>query len=129
MGNGMTNKELMLEMFEISKNTAVQMTEMNVKIESIEKKVVEHEKVLKEFPVMMNNIEVIKENTNKLEGKLDRSIAKSMESDTQICGRIEKLEKKSGEAALALWKRIGVIVLTIVLTSAVNFLISYFLKK
>ena len=129
MGDGMTNKELMLEMFEISKNTAVQMTEMNVKIESIEKKVVEHEKVLKEFPVMMNNIEVIKENTNKLEGKLDRSIAKSMESDTQICGRNEKIEKKSGEAALALWKRIGVIVLTIVLTSAVNFLISYFLKK
>ena len=129
MGDGMTNKELMLEMFEISKNTAVQMTEMNVKIESIEKKVVEHEKVLKEFPVMMNNIEVIKENTNKLEGKLDRSIAKSMENDTQICGRIEKKKKKSGEAALALWKRIGVIVLTIVLTSAVNFLISYFLKK
>lgn len=129
MGDGMTNKELMLEMFEISKNTAVQMTEMNVKIESIEKKVVEHEKVLKEFPVMMNNIEVIKENTNKLEGKLDRSIAKSMENDTQICGRIEKLEQKSGKAALALWKRIGVIVLTIVLTSAVNFLISYFLKK
>ena len=94
MAEGMTNKELMLQMFEISKSTAVQMTEMNTKIESIEKKVDEHEKILKDIPVMINNIEVIKANTEKLEEKLDSSISKSIKSDDLIRGRLEKLEKK-----------------------------------
>jgi len=129
MGDGMTNKELMLQMFEISKSTAVQMTEMNAKIESIEKKVDDHEKILKDIPVMINSIEVIKLNTEKLEAKLDRSVAKSIQSDELIRGRIDKLEKKSGEVALAVWKKIAVIVLTIVVTSGVNILINFLMKK
>lgn len=129
MAEGMTNKELMLQMFEISKSTAVQMTEMNTKIESIEKKVDEHEKILKDIPVMINNIEVIKTNTEKLEEKLDSSISKSIKSDDLIRGRLEKLEKKSGEAALAMWKKIGAIILTIVVTSGFNILVNYLMNK
>lgn len=129
MGDGMTNKELMLQMFEISKSTAVQMTEMNAKIESIEKKVDDHEKILKDIPVMINSVEVIKLNTEKLEAKLDRSVAKSIQSDELIRGRLDKLEKKSGEVALAVWKKIAVIVLTIVATSGVNILINFLMKK
>lgn len=129
MAEGMTNKELMLQMFEISKSTAVQMTEMNTKIESIEKKVDEHEKILKDIPVMINNIEVIKVNTEKLEEKLDSSISKSIKSDDLIRGRLEKLEKKSGEAALAMWKKIGAIILTIVVTSGFNILVNYLMNK
>ena len=129
MAEGMTNKELMLQMFEISKSTAVQMTEMNTKIESIEKKVDEHEKILKDIPVMINNIEVIKANTEKLEEKLDSSISKSIKSDDLIRGRLEKLKKKSGEAALAMWKKIGAIILTIVVTSGFNILVNYLMNK
>ena len=129
MAEGMTNKELMLQMFEISKSTAVQMTEMNTKIENIEKKVDEHEKILKDIPVMINNIEVIKANTEKLEEKLDSSISKSIKSDDLIRGRLEKLEKKSGEAALAMWKKIGAIILTIVVTSGFNILVNYLMNK
>ena len=127
--DGLTNKELMLQMFELSKSTAVQMTEMNTKIESIEKKVDQHEEILKNIPVMAENIKAIKDNSDKLEDKLDRSISKSIKSDDTIRERIDKLEKKSGENALAAWKKIGVIVLTIVVTSAVNGLISYFTHK
>lgn len=127
--DGLTNKELMLQMFELSKSTAVQMTEMNTKIESIEKKVDQHEEILKNIPVMAENIKAIKDNSDKLEDKLDRSISKSIKSDDTIRKRIDKLEKKSGENALAAWKKIGVIVLTIVVTSAVNGLISYFTHK
>ena len=89
--DGMTNKELMLQMFEISKSTAVQMTEMNAKIENIEKKVDEHEKILKDIPVMINSIEVIKLNTEKMEAKLDRSVTKSIQMDEMLQGRLEKL--------------------------------------
>lgn len=127
--DGLTNKELMLQMFELSKNTAVQMTEMNTKIESIEKKVDQHEEILKNIPIMAENIKAIKNNSDKLEDKLDRSISKSIKSDDAIRERIDKLEKKSGENALAAWKKIGAIVLTIVVTSAVNGLISYFTHK
>ena len=127
--DGLTNKELMLQMFELSKSTAVQMTEMNTKIESIEKKVDQHEKILKNIPIMAENIKAIKNNSDKLEDKLDRSISKSIKSDDAIRERIDKLEKKSGENALAAWKKIGAIVLTIVITSAVNGLISYFTHK
>lgn len=127
--DGLTNKELMLQMFELSKSTAVQMTEMNTKIESIEKKVDQHEEILKNIPIMAENIKVIKNNSDKLEDKLDRSISKSIKSDDAIRERIDRLEKKSGENALAAWKKIGVIVLTIVVTSAVNGLISYFTHK
>lgn len=127
--DGLTNKELMLQMFELSKSTAVQMTEMNTKIESIEKKVDQHEEILKNIPIMAENIKVIKNNSDKLEDKLDRSISKSIKSDDAIRERIDKLEKKSGENALVAWKKIGVIVLTIVVTSAVNGLISYFTHK
>lgn len=127
--DGLTNKELMLQMFELSKSTAVQMTEMNTKIESIEKKVDQHEEILKNIPIMAENIKAIKNNSDKLEDKLDRSISKSIKSDDAIRERIDKLEKKSGENALAAWKKIGVIVLTIVVTSVVNGLISYFTHK
>lgn len=127
--DGMTNKELMLQMFEISKSTAVQMTEMNAKIENIEKKVDEHEKILKDIPVMINSIEVIKLNTEKMEAKLDRSVTKSIQMDEMLQGRLEKLEKKSGEVALAVWKKIAVIVLTIAVTSGVNILINFLMKK
>ena len=127
--DGLTNKELMLQMFELSKSTAVQMTEMNTKIENIEKKVDQHEEILKNIPVMAENIKAIKDNSDKLEDKLDRSISKSIKSDDAIRERIDRLEKKSGENALAAWKKIGVIVLTIVVTSAVNGLISYFTHK
>lgn len=127
--DGLTNKELMLQMFELSKSTAVQMTEMNTKIENIEKKVDQHEEILKNIPVMAENIKAIKENSDKLEDKLDKSISKSIKSDDAIRERIDRLEKKSGENALAAWKKIGVIVLTIVVTSAVNGLISYFTHK
>lgn len=127
--DGLTNKELMLQMFELSKSTAVQMTEMNTKIESIEKKVDQHEEILKNIPVMAENIKTIKDNSGKLEDKLDRSISKSIKSDDAIRERIDRLEKKSGENALAAWKKIGAIVLTIVVTSAVNGLISYFTHK
>lgn len=127
--DGLTNKELMLQMFELSKSTAVQMTEMNTKIESIEKKVDQHEEILKNIPIMAENIKAIKNNSDKLEDKLDRSISKSIKSDDTIRERIDKLEKKSGENALAAWKKIGAIVLTIVVTSAVNGLISYFTHK
>ena len=41
--DGLTNKELMLQMFELSKSTAVQMTKTNTIIENIEKKVDQHE--------------------------------------------------------------------------------------
>lgn len=127
--DGLTNKELMLQMFELSKSTAVQMTEMNTKIESIEKKVDQHEEILKNIPIMAENIKVIKNNSDKLEDKLDRSISKSIKSDDAIRERIDRLEKKSGENALAAWKKIGAIVLTIVVTSVVNGLISYFTHK
>lgn len=127
--DGLTNKELMLQMFELSKSTAVQMTEMNTKIENIEKKVDQHEEILKNIPVMAENIKAIKENSDKLEDKLDKSISKSIKSDDAIRERIDRLEKKSGENALAAWKKIGAIVLTIVVTSAVNGLISYFTHK
>ena len=127
--DGLTNKELMLQMFELSKSTAVQMTEMNTKIENIEKKVDQHEEILKNIPIMAENIKAIKDNSDKLEDKLDRSISKSIKSDDAIRERIDRLEKKSGENALAAWKKIGVIVLTIVVTSAVNGLISYFTHK
>lgn len=127
--NGLTNKELMLQMFELSKSTAMQMTEMNTKIESIEKKVDQHEEILKNIPVMAENIKTIKNNSDKLEDKLDKSISKSIKSDDAIRERIDRLEKKSGENALAAWKKIGAIVLTIVVTSAVNGLISYFTHK
>lgn len=127
--DGLTNKELMLQMFELSKSTAVQMTEMNTKIENIEKKVDQHEEILKNIPVMAENIKAIKDNSDKLEDKLDRSISKSIKSNDAIRERIDRLEKKSGENALAVWKKIGVIVLTIVVTSAVNGLISYFTHK
>lgn len=127
--DGLTNKELMLQMFELSKSTAVQMTEMNTKIENIEKKVDQHEEILKNIPVMAENIKAIKDNSDKLEDKLDRSISKSIKSNDAIRERIDRLEKKSGENALAAWKKIGVIVLTIVVTSAVNGLISYFTHK
>lgn len=127
--DGLTNKELMLQMFELSKSTAVQMTEMNTKIESIEKKVDQHEEILKNIPIMAENIKAIKNNSDKLEDKLDRSISKSIKSDDAIRERIDKLEKKSGENALVAWKKIGAIVLTIVVTSAVNGLISYFTHK
>lgn len=127
--DGLTNKELMLQMFELSKSTAVQMTEMNTKIENIEKKVDQHEEILKNIPVMAENIKAIKDNSDKLEDKLDRSISKSIKSDDAIRERIDRLEKKSGENALAAWKKIGAIVLTIVVTSAVNGLISYFTHK
>ena len=129
MAEGMTNKELMLQMFEISKSTAVQTTEMNAKIENIGKKVDKHEKILKDIPVMINNIEVIKANTEKLEEKLDSSISKSIKSDDLIRGRLEKLEKKSGEAALAMWKKVGAIILTIVVTSGFNILVNYLMNK
>lgn len=127
--DGLTNKELMLQMFELSKSTAVQMTEMNTKIESIEKKVDQHEEILKNIPIMAENIKAIKNNSDKLEDKLDRSISKSIKCDDAIRERIDKLEKKSGENALAAWKKIGAIVLTIVVTSVVNGLISYFTHK
>lgn len=127
--DGLTNKELMLQMFELSKSTAVQMTEMNTKIENIEKKVDQHEEILKNIPVMAENIKAIKDNSDKLEDKLDRSISKSIKSNDAIRERIDRLEKKSGENALAAWKKIGVIVLTIVVTSVVNGLISYFTHK
>lgn len=127
--DGLTNKELMLQMFELSKSTAVQMTEMNTKIENIEKKVDQHEEILKNIPIMAENIKAIKNNSDKLEDKLDRSISKSIKSDDAIRERIDKLEKKSGENALAAWKKIGAVVLTIVVTSVVNGLISYFTHK
>lgn len=92
--DGLTNKELMLQMFELSKSTAVQMTEMNTKIESIEKKVDQHEEILKNIPIMAENIKAIKNNSDKLEDKLDRSISKSIKSDDAIRERIDKLEKK-----------------------------------
>ena len=76
--DGLTNKELMLQMFELSKSTAVQTTEMKTKIESIEKKVDQHEEILKNIPVMAENIKAIKDNSDKLEDKLDRSISKSI---------------------------------------------------
>src|SRR5574344_117119 len=105
--DGLTNKELMLQMFELSKSTAVQMTEMNTKIESIEKKVDQQEENLKNIPIMAENIKAIKNNSDKLEDKLDRSISKSIKSDDAIRERIDKLEKKSGENARAAWKKIG----------------------
>ena len=112
---GMTNKELMLKMFENSEKSAVEMAELKAEIKTITKTVEEHDKILKEMPEKI---------TEKLEIKIEQQIKKSNDSDLAIIKRIEALEKKSGEAAIAAWKKIGVIVLTILLTSGVNFLLS-----
>lgn len=105
--DGLTNKELMLQMFELSKSTAVQMTEMNTKIESIEKKVDQHEEILKNIPIMAENIKAIKNNSDKLEDKLDRSISKSIKSDDAIRERVDRLEKKAAKMLLPHGKKLG----------------------
>lgn len=108
---GMTNKELMLKMFENSEKTAVEMAELRTEIKQITKTVEEHDKILKNLP---ENI------TAKLEARIENQMKLSNE-------RIEALEKKSGEMAIAAWKKIGIIALTIVVTSFVNFLVGKFL--
>ena len=112
---GMTNKELMLKMFENSEKSAVEMAELRAEIKTITKTVEEHDKILKDMPEKI---------TEKLEIKIEQQIKKSDASDLAIIHRIEALEKKSGEAAIAAWKKIGIIVLTILVTSGVNFLLS-----
>lgn len=115
---GMTNKELMLKMFENSEKSAVEMAELRTEIKQITKTVEEHDKILKDLP---ENI------TAKLEARIENQMKLSNEGDSAIIQRIEALEKKSGEMAIAAWKKIGIIALTIIVTSVVNFLVGKFL--
>lgn len=82
---GMTNKELMLKMFENSEKSAVEMAELRAEIKTITKTVEEHDKILKEMPEKI---------TEKLEIKIEQQIKKSDDSDLAIIKRIEALEKK-----------------------------------
>ena len=113
MAEGMTNKELMLEMFAMQKDSAVKMQKMNDKIEQLEEKMESHEKAMQ---VIIN-----------LPGKLELK-KNSEEKDKDHEDRIQKLEQKPAKAALSVWQKLFEIGLGIAGTMFFGWLFSLLMK-
>ena len=99
MADGMTNKELMLEMFAMQKDSAVKMQKMNDKIEQLEKKMETHEEAIKVIVNLPDKLETI--NNSILDFKKN-----SENKDKDHESRIKKLEQKPAETALSVWRRL-----------------------
>ncbi|MCQ2575326.1 MAG: hypothetical protein MJ162_01185 [Treponema sp.] len=100
MAEGMTNKELMLQMFEMQKETAVQMTELKNEMKHLNEKVCEHDVSLKALESLPVAVAEIKETVTEIKKKSDSK-------DSDLEARIVALENKAGKNALELWKKIG----------------------
>ena len=66
MAEGMTNKELMLEMFAMQKDSAVKMQKMNDKIEQLEEKMESHEKAMQVIINLPGKLEAINDSIQEL---------------------------------------------------------------
>lgn len=121
MNDGMTNKELMLQMFELQKSTAVQMQEIKSEMKFLREKVTEHDEALRKLSHVPDNIGDIKETLQKLEKK-------SEEGDSAIEKRLTGLEGKSAKNALEIWKKIGSGFLGALITALFALIWSKFIK-
>jgi len=121
MSDGMTNKELMLQMFELQKTTAVQMQEMKSEMKFLRDKVTEHDEALKKLSNVPDDLVTIKETLQKLEKK-------SEETDTAMEERLTRIENKAGKDALEIWKKIGSGFLGALITAIFALIWSFIIK-
>lgn len=121
MAEGMTNKELMLEMFAMQKDSAVKMQKMNDKIEQLEEKMESHEKAMQVIINLPGKLEAINDSIQELKKN-------SEEKDKDHEDRIQKLEQKPAKAALSVWQNLFEIGLGIAGTMFFGWLFSLLMK-
>ncbi|MCR4953000.1 MAG: hypothetical protein K6A43_02900 [Treponema sp.] len=121
MAEGMTNKELMLEMFAMQKDSAVKMQKMNDKIEQLEEKMESHEKAMQVIINLPGKLEAINDSIQELKKN-------SEEKDKDHEDRIQKLEQKPAKAALSVWQKLFEIGLGIAGTMFFGWLFSLLMK-
>lgn len=122
MAEGMTNKELMLQMFEMQKESAVNTQEIKINMKQLADKVAEHDEALKKLEKIPEEIKTVKDLVTEIKKKSD-------DKDSKLEERITTLENKSGKNAIAVWKMIGSVALGALVTAIFTAIWAFFMNK
>ena len=118
---GMSNKELMLEMFKMQKESAVNMQQMRDKMEQLEDEIITQKEAMKILSSLPSELASI--NSSLVELKKNSEAKDKNHED-----RLRKLEDKAGKLALSTWRKLFEVGLGVAGTMFFGWIFSMFKK-